>query len=146
MRSPIFLTPIWLVVLQRCSDISKPPLSLCFFLEAMVLWILALLFCGNIQTTSTSYSRHAAVSHFFDSLDGNQDGEIDENEARLFIGESLGGSEFDTSQKVEVALDQMKLNVDGTDPYTTISKAELNQHLKRLLQVRRALGTSFRPA
>lgn len=100
-----------------------------------MLWIVLLSICGLIHVTSSSYSRQAAVSHFFDSLDGNQDGEIDENEARQFIGESLGGSDFDTSQKVDVALDRMKLNVDGGDPSTTISKAELNQHLKRLLQV-----------
>lgn len=90
---------------------------------------------GAASGDALQESQETAASHFFHSLDGNNDGEIDEQEARKFIGETFVGTEFDTSQKVDAAVDRMKSNVDGADPYATISKEELQQHLQRLMQV-----------
>lgn len=90
---------------------------------------------GAAAAAALQGCQETAASEFFQTLDGNKDGEIDEQEARKYIGEALGGSEFDTLQKVDAAVDRMKSNVDGADPYATISKEELQQHLKRLMQV-----------
>ncbi|GMH41423.1 hypothetical protein BSKO_09333 [Bryopsis sp. KO-2023] len=100
----------------------------------VVLLLLGFGVLGSGDAPNLDNTQQAAVSQFFGSLDGNSDGQIDETEARKYIGESIGGSEFDTRQKVDAALDQMTTNVDGTDPLTTISVAELQNHLKDLLR------------
>eukprot|EP00210_Caulerpa_lentillifera_P005334 g5097.t1 len=78
------------------------------------------------------------LRRFFEEMDGNNDGQVDELEAKRYIGESIGGSEYDTREELTEAFNTMVQNMnqeDENEDFNTISQEEVKQHLQNLKQV-----------
>lgn len=73
------------------------------------------------------------LSSFFRALDGDGDGQIEEEEARLYIKDVVGGDDFDTRREVEEGARSIIKNLDSADSGDTVDVSELAQHLQRLL-------------
>ena len=78
-----------------------------------------------------------ALSHLFEEMDDNHDGQVDEMEAKKYIGEQIGGHEFDSPVELTVAFHHMVTNIDKDieTPSHTISQEEVKQHLVDLQHV-----------
>ena len=97
--------------------------------------VLAWLVLSSAQAT-----RQDAASQFFERMDSNSDGQIDESEASDWISTAIGGAEFSTKQEVDAAVKQMRVNLDGSD---AISEGQLQGHLERLQEVQCLAGLWF---
>lgn len=78
------------------------------------------------------------LRHFFEEMDGNRDGQVDELEAKRYIGESIGGAEFDSREELTEAFNTMVHNMnqeDENEAVNTISQDEVKRHLHDLDQV-----------
>ena len=102
--------------------------------------ILLYLLIGVLQNCSDGLSvdsrtapRSSALESFFGSIDKDGDGQIEPSEARQYIDANFDRSDFllDASK----AAQQMSRNLDGSDSDATISKDEVEGHLRRLLKV-----------
>ena len=83
--------------------------------------------------SSHSYSRSDALNKFFDSIDQDGDGQIQAAEASQYIDATF--DEHELSVNPTKAAQQMSSKLDGSDPDATVSKEEVEKHLKRLLKV-----------
>lgn len=84
----------------------------------------------------TWQKKQPGSSIFFGLLDKNRNGQIDRNEARDYIEQKIGGTEYDSQQELSQAVDLLMKNVDGVDPGATVSLPELDKHLDKVLEVR----------
>lgn len=75
----------------------------------------------------------SGLSEFFRTVDKDGDGQIEPAEAMRYIGDSFG-AELPESER-NLAVQQMARNLDGSDTGVTVSKAEVEQHLRTLLKV-----------
>lgn len=78
--------------------------------------------------------QHVGLSEFFRSVDADGDGQIEPAEAMRYIGDSFGAEL--PEQERRLAVQQMSQNLDGSDFGVTVSKAEVEQHLRTLMKVR----------
>ena len=74
-----------------------------------------------------------ALSQFFGSVDRDGDGQIQPSEALSYIGANFDEHEIAGDKKD--AAEWVYENLEGNDADATISKAEVEKHLKRLLKV-----------
>lgn len=75
----------------------------------------------------------AALEQFFGSIDKDGDGQIETAEALQYIDANFDSP--DIRQDVRTAAQQMSTNLDGSDSDLTISKEEVETHLRKLLKV-----------
>jgi len=78
-------------------------------------------------------SWNPALEKFFGSIDKDGDGQIEASEAKQYIDANFG--ESDIHVDASNAAQQMSRNLDGSDSDATISKEEVEGHLRRLLKV-----------
>lgn len=78
-------------------------------------------------------TRGQGLTSFFRALDEDGDGQIEEEEARLYIKDVVGGDDFDTRNEVEEGARSIIKNLDSADIGDTVDESELAQHLQRLL-------------
>lgn len=85
--------------------------------------------------SSLNHKQDASKSQtaFFQSLDSNKDGQIEESEALQYIG-TIGGKAFDTPQELKQAYNHMVKNLDTGDSGVDISSSELDTHLHSVLE------------
>ena len=83
---------------------------------------------------SASSAWNSGLAEFFRSVDSDGDGQIEPSEAMRYIGDSFGTELPEKDRKL--AVQQMSRNLDGSDSGVTVSKAEVEQHLRTLLKVR----------
>ena len=76
---------------------------------------------------------NTGLSQFFRSVDSDGDGQIEPAEAMRYIGDSFGAELPEQDRRL--AVQQMSKNLDGNDFGVTVSKAEVEQHLRTLLKV-----------
>ena len=76
------------------------------------------------------------VHTFFYTLDQNHDGQLEQSEVERYVEASVGGKDYQTQQQLDRAAQEVIGKLDGGDVGTTISEAELERHLHRILQVR----------
>lgn len=92
--------------------------------------LLAVLFlstcCRGAQENGTPDRWKGSLGDFFSSVDLNDDGQIEPQEAAKYIGDGVVGDQD---------LQCMQSNVDGADHGDTISEGELQQHLQSLMKV-----------
>jgi hypothetical protein len=83
---------------------------------------------------------HLGLDEYFKKIDVDGDGQVGPAEAKQFIGQMLG-----TTHEGELsdAVIQMTANLDGTDHGNTISEKEVEEHLKKLKQVRLTGSRSY---
>ena len=81
---------------------------------------------------SDSFSRSDALDRFFDSIDQDGDGQIQAAEASQYIDENF--DEHELAINPSKAAQQMRSKLDGNDADATVSKEEVEKHLKRLLK------------
>ena len=86
----------------------------------------------NGEGTATDEQR-VGLSQFFGSIDRDGDGQIEPAEALSYIGANF--DERDINESQIQAAERIYQNLEGTDADATISKAEVEKHLKRLLKV-----------
>lgn len=98
-----------------------------------------LLLLVSQQTDWTTCQQDGAaeqsIRELFNTLDQNHDGQIEQQEAINYIGQIIGGSEYDTQQELSDAAHLMASTVDGVDDGVTISRDEFDSHLHNVLQV-----------
>lgn len=97
------------------------------------LFLLCVVVCATIRNVGKDA---VALERFFEEMDNNHDGEVDEVEAKRYIGERIGGQEYDTPIELTEAFRHMVSNIDK-DPahYHTITVEEVQDHLINLQQV-----------
>ena len=87
-----------------------------------------------LHTASASPSAWSSgLSEFFRTVDKDGDGQIEPAEAMHYIGDSFGAELPESERKL--AVQQMAKNLDSSDSGVTVSKAEVEQHLRTLLKV-----------
>ncbi len=84
----------------------------------------------------------SSLGEFFASLDANADGQVDQQEAASFIESTIGGSDFATRIEQSHAAETVLAALDSNDTGDTVSVAELDVHLHKVLSVRPSLPTS----
>lgn len=82
----------------------------------------------------------ASLGEFFATLDSNGDGQIEQQEAASFISNAIGGADYDTLNEQLAGAKSVLSHLDvddgaGSDARATVSVAELDQHLHRVLSV-----------
>jgi len=85
------------------------------------------------STTEQEEKQQAAAAIFFGQIDGDGDGQIGAEEARSYVA-GLSGEEFDTTEEVSRAVQDMMGDLDGSDIDTSISLAEFMAHTHVMLQ------------
>ena len=80
-----------------------------------------------------SHARSDALNRFFGSIDKDGNGQIEAKEASQYIDANF--DEQDITVNPTKAAQQMSSKLDGSDPDVTISKEEVERHLKKLLRV-----------
>lgn len=83
------------------------------------------------ERSNSQPSRNDALSELFGTIDKDGDGQIQPSEALQYIGASF--DEQDISVTPANAAQQMSENLDGSDADATISREEVETHLKRKL-------------
>ena len=89
------------------------------------------------------YARNDALGRFFDSIDKDGNGQIEAKEASQYIADNF--EEGDAVGSSVKAAQQMSKSLDGGDSDATVSKAEVETHLRHLLKVRSWLGRLYNP-
>ncbi len=90
--------------------------------------------------SSHGLSRSDALNRFFESIDRDGDGQIQPAEASQYIDANFDENEL--SVNPNKAAQQMSITLDGSDPDSTVSKEEVEKHLKKLLKVTACQSTS----
>ncbi len=83
-------------------------------------------------------ARHLGLSEFFSQLDTDRDGQIQAAEAMQYIGKEFGDAEYDANE-VEAAAHRMESHLDSSDSDATVSQAEIEAHLRNLMQARESM-------
>lgn len=96
--------------------------------------LLLLLFGGCLAHIKDDDSFSSGLSDFFKTVDKDNDGQIEVSEALQYIEQSFGPQDFPDQLKAD-AVENMKQNLDTNDIGATISKLEVEQHLRSLMQV-----------
>ena len=86
-----------------------------------------------IGLSTHSHSRSDALDRFFESIDQDGDGQIQAAEATQYIDANF--DEHELSVNPTKAAQQMSSSLDGSDSDATVSKEEVEKHLKKLLKV-----------
>ena len=86
------------------------------------------------KASPTAGGWNSGLSEFFKTVDSDGDGQIEPAEAMRYIGDSFGPDLPEQDRRL--AVQQMSRNLDGSDSGFTVSKAEVEQHLRTLLKVR----------
>lgn len=92
-----------------------------------------------------SQRQPAHMQRWFNHLDSDKDGQLQQQELRRFVGANLGPTDFNTQKKLDAAVEQITGKLDGSDSGLDISISELDQYLHRILEVR-ALEAALSPA
>jgi Ca2+-binding EF-hand superfamily protein len=97
-------------------------------------------FCNSLHIHSQSLdgppepgSWNTALEKFFGSIDKDGDGQIEASEATQYIDANFDVSDIHVD--ASNAAQQMSRNLDGSDSDATISKEEVEGHLRRLQKV-----------
>ena len=108
--------------------------SRCRFPVSALVALTIIVFAFALHQTDEEFR---ALSHFFEKMDDNHDGQVDEVEAKKYIGEQIGGQEFDSPVELTEAFHHMVTNIDKDieKPSHTISQEEVKQHLANLQHV-----------
>jgi hypothetical protein len=106
-------------------------------------WVLLLLgslsFCsGSPDVKDRNW--HTGLDEFFKRVDIDGDGQVGPTEARRYIGANLGAT---GEAEISAALTQMTDNLDSSDAGNTISEAEVEAHLRKLMQVQTLASFSW---
>jgi hypothetical protein len=83
---------------------------------------------------------HSGLDEFFKRVDIDGDGQVGPTEARRYIGANLGAT---GEAEISAALTQMTDNLDSSDAGNTISEAEVEAHLRKLMQVQTLASLSW---
>lgn len=83
--------------------------------------------------TDSGDPQNKGLSRFFGSVDRDGDGQIQPSEALSYIGANFDEGEINGNERE--AAGWVYENLEGTDADATISKAEVERHLRRLLKV-----------
>ena len=83
--------------------------------------------------------RHLGLSEFFSQLDTDRDGQIQAAEAMQYIGQEFGDAEY-PAQELEAAVQRMESKLDSSDVDATVSQAEVEAHLRNLMQARQDIA------
>lgn len=75
------------------------------------------------------------MRRWFDNLDSDKDGRLQQQELRQFIGANLGPTDYNTKKKLDAAVEQITGKLDGADNGLDISINELDQYLHTILKV-----------
>ena len=102
-------------------------LLLCFLTGVLQKW------SDGLAVDLKTVPRDSALESFFGSIDKDGDGQIEPSEARQYIDANFDRS--DINLDASKAAQQMSKNLDGSDSDATISKDEVEGHLRRLLKV-----------
>lgn len=78
------------------------------------------------------------MQRWFDNLDSDRDGQLQQQELRKFVGANLGPTDYNTKRKLDAAVEQITGKLDGDDKGFDISIIEVDQYLHRILEVRGA--------
>lgn len=96
-----------------------------------------LVFCmvsSRLHTCSAQQAgKMKGLSEFFSQLDTDQDGQIQPAEAIQYIGKEFGETDF-PEQDLGAAVQRMESKLDSSDTDVTVSQAEVEAHLRNLLQ------------
>ena len=125
----------WSSASYRLSNAMKVTLACCL----VVLLVSACLAAGQEEKTGRG-AWNSGLSEFFRTVDSDGDGQIEPAEAMRYIGDSFGAEL--PEQDRNLAVQQMSQNLDGSDYGVTVSKAEVEQHLRTLLKVRMVLAAT----
>lgn len=104
-------------------------------MPALSFAVLAINFCllQPCSCQAQQEGRPIGLSEFFNQLDTDQDGQIQASEAMQYIGKEFGNSEFE-EQDLDAAVQRMESKLDSSDTDMTVSQAEVEAHLRTLLQ------------
>jgi hypothetical protein len=94
-------------------------------LDTLLIFVLFSTSCRGTKENETPDKWKGSLGEFFSSVDLNDNGQIEPQEAAKYID---GGVE-------DQDLQCMQSNVDGADHGDTISEGELQRHLQSLLKV-----------
>lgn len=94
-------------------------------LDTLLIFVLLSTSCGGIKENETPDRWKGSLGEFFSSVDLNDDGQIEPQEAAKYIDGVVEDQD----------LQCMQSNVDGADHGDTISEGELQRHLQSLLKV-----------
>lgn len=95
-------------------------------LHTLLAFLLLCICCRAVRESGTPDRWKGSLGDFFSSVDLNDDGQIEPQEAAKYIGDGVVGDQD---------LQCMQSNVDGADNGDTISEGELQQHLQSLMKV-----------
>lgn len=104
----------------------------------MLILLLFLVSDPGVCISHNATEESEGLRQFFEEMDGNHDGQVDELEAKRYIGESIGGAEFDSREELTEAFNTMVHNMnqeDEDEAINTISQDEVKRHLHDLDQV-----------
>lgn len=97
------------------------------------LLVLPLLAWCTLCAPSQQQPEH--IQRWFDNLDSDRDGQLQQQELRHFVGANLGPTDYNTQIKLDAAVEQITDKLDGSDSGLDISVTELDQYLHRILKV-----------
>ena len=83
---------------------------------------------GDIQTSD---KQRFSIRAFFRRLDADGDGQIETDELSAYVGNSVGGLDFDEASEIAAAAASTTALIDGGDQGSTISEEELMTHITR---------------
>ena len=83
--------------------------------------------------------KKSGLSEFFSQLDTDRDGQIQAAEAMQYIGKEFGDAEY-PAKELEAAVQRMESKLDSSDTDETVSQAEVEAHLRNLMQARHCAG------
>lgn len=104
----------------------------------MLILLLIVVIDSGVCMSHNAREESEGLRQFFEEMDGNHDGQVDELEAKRYIGESIGGAEFDSREELTEAFNTMVHNMnqeDEDEAINTISRDEVERHLHDLDQV-----------
>ena len=83
------------------------------------------------RRTTASAAQRGSIRSFFRRLDADGDGQIQTDELSAYVGDSVGGKDFDTEGEIRAAVVGVTELIDGHDSGSDISEEELLRHLTR---------------
>lgn len=107
----------------------KSPYNCLVFL----LWSLCLAYVCCNDIAADDASRSQALDRFFESIDKDGNGQIEVTEASQYIHDNF--NERDIRGNPAGAAQQMNMNLDSSDADATVSRVEVERHLRKLLRV-----------
>lgn len=105
----------------------------------LFLYTIAVYLFHSYSCLTAQDERPRGLSEFFSQLDTDKDGQIQSSEALQYVGTEFGDSEY-TEQELEAAVRRMETKLDSSDVDATISQAEVEAHLRNLMQASQAMA------